>query len=192
MWSVDPDFKSALDRFGTEVRKDLGFFGGCGLVVGLLTVWQPRLKELGLAKNPQWATQLFSDFMSINAFGLIFFGYLLLACTATTISGLGHASPKLEGAVLHLEGRLAQIASSLVSFMLGLSLLVIIYSLLNLDAGGAKLVGLTFGLVLVLVGSFVMALAVGRRAEPFDKWWVALPGLIVFVGSLFMLIRGNS
>lgn len=190
---MDPDIKLALDRFITEVRKDLWFFGGCGAVVGLFTVWQSRLKELGIAQNPRWASDLFSDFMSFNAFGLVFFGYLLIACISTVFASLGHARPKLELAVSHMESRLAQIASAIVCFMAGLLALVVVYSILNLDSGGAKLAALTVLFAIFIVGSFVMALAVGRRTKPFDTWWVALVSIFLLAGILgWLLVQGGK
>ena len=190
---MDPDLKLAVDRFIAEARKDLWFFGSCGAVVGLFTVWQSRLKELGLAQDPKWASDLFSDFMSFNAFGLIFFGYLLVACVSTVFAGLGRSNPKLELAVSHMEARLAQIASAIVCFMAGLLALVVLYSLLNLDSGGAKLAVLTVLFAIFIVGSFAMALVVGRRTKPFDKWWVALISIFLLAGGLgWLLVQGGK
>ncbi len=190
---MDPDLKLALDRFTAELKKDIWFFGACGVVVGLFMVWQARLKELGLVENPKWASDLFTDFMSFNAFGLIFFGYLLLGCVATVFAGLGHPKPRLEAAVTHMEARLAQIASAIVSFLAGLLALVTVYSVLNLDSGGLKLFLLAFLFALLIVGGFVIALLVGRRTKPFDKWWVALLSSLAVAGTLgWLLIQGGK
>jgi len=189
---MDPYLKLALDRFTVEFKKDILFFGACGVVVGLFMVWQARLKELGLVKDPKWATDLFTDFMSFNAFGLIFFGYLLLGCFASVFAGLGHPKPRLEAAVNHMETRLAQIASTIVSFLAGLLALVSLYSVLNLDSGGLKLLGLAVFFAFLIVGSFAMAMMVGRRTKPFDKWWVALLSSLTVAGTLaWLLIQGS-
>lgn len=185
---MDPEMKIAIERFAGELKKDIWFFGACGAVVALFMVWQARLKELGLVESPKWANELFSDFMSLNAFGLIFFGYLLIASIATVFADLGHPKRKLEQIVSHMESRLAQIASSIVAFMAGLLSLVLIYSVLNLDSGGLKLAGLTIGFSFFIAASFVMAWLVGRRTKPFDKWWVALVSTLILAGVLVWLL----
>lgn len=190
---MDQDLKTAVDRFTVELRKDIWFFGGCGVVVALFMVWQARLKELGIANDSKWATDLFSDFVSFNAFGLIFFGYLFLGCIANVFFDFGRPLAKLEAAVNHMESRLTQIASSIVSFMAGLLLLVVIYSILNLDSGGFLLIamsGLFSGFVFV---TFVIALAVGRRTKPFEKWWVSALMFLCTTGTLgWLLIHGGK
>jgi len=175
---MDPDLKLVLDKFLAELKKDIYFFGGCGFTVALFMVWQARLQELGVTKNPHWANELFSDFMSFNAFGLIFFGYLLLACIVNTSIGLGYSLPKLASAVSHMESRLTQIASSIIAFMVGLLALVLIYSVINLDGGGLKLIFLVFVFSFFILGSLTAALLIGHRTEPYNIWWVSI---IVFV-----------
>ena len=185
--------KLALNRFVTEIKKDILFFGLCGSVVAIFLVWQIRLKELGIADNPKWALDLFTDFMSFNAFGLIFFGYLLLGCIATVFADLVHPMQVLERAVSHMESRLAQIASAIVSFMAGLLALVLFYSFLNLDSGGVKLAFLTILFSFFIFGGFVVALLIGRRTKPFDKWWVALLSFLVLSGALgWLLVQGGK
>lgn len=190
---MDPDLKLALDRFTAELKKDIWFFGACGVVVGLFMVWQDRLKELGIVQNPKWANDLFSDFMSLNAFGLIFFGYLLLGCVATVFADLGHPKPRLEAAVIHMEARLAQIASAIVSFLVGLLALVTLYSVLNLDSGGIKLFGLAIVFAFLIVGGFAIALLVGRRTKPFNTWWMALFSSFAIAAILgWLLLQGGK
>jgi len=190
---MDKDIKNALDKFLVELKKDIFFFGGCGAVVALFMVWQARFNELGLAKNPNWANELFSDFMSFNAFGLIFFGYLLLACIANAFSDLGYSLPKLENAVSHMEARLMQIASSIIAFMSGLLTLVILYSVLNFDGGGGKLIGLAIIFAIFIFGSLTMALMIGQRSEPYNKWWVSIASFIAISCLLgWLLIQGSK
>ena len=185
---MDADLKAALHRFLDELKNDIWFFGGCGFFVGLFMVWQSRLKELGLAKDPKWASDLFSDFMSLNAFGLVFYGYLLLACLSTAFTDLGRPMPYLDRMVAHMEMRLAQVASSLVAFSIGLLALVALYSILNLDSGGARLVALASLFSVFIAGTFAIALAVGRRTEPFNRWWVALMSMLALAGALWWLL----
>jgi hypothetical protein len=144
--------------------------------------------ELGFVKNPMWAKELFADFMSFNAFGLIFFGYLLIACTLAFCEDLGFSFPKLERAVSHVELRLTQIASAMLCFISGLIALVLVYSFLNLDYSGFSLIFLTVLFALFIVSSLFIALSVGRRSQPFDKWWVAIIFMMLLTIVLWWLL----
>lgn len=189
---MNSDLKSALQSFQQEVEKDIWFFGSCGVAVGLFMLWQSRFKELGLATDPQWASELFADFLSFNAFGLIFFGYLLIASLATIFFDLGHPIQWLERASNHMEIRLAQIASSLVSFILGFLGLIIVYSILTLEIEGLKVIAFAILYTVVVVGSFVIALLVGRRSEPYDRWWAALLAVVIVGFLLGKLLLQSS
>jgi len=178
-------------RLLAELRNDLPFFALCGMFVGLLMVWQDRLKELGIASGESWPNKLFSDFMSFNAFSLVFFGLIALASATTTLKATGRHWPRLERAVNHVESRLAQLASSIISFTLGVSALALLQSLLTVTAGGAVLFLAVVLFNLLVFGSFVVAVLVARRIEPFDRWWVAL--LTLCLASLvvaFFIVRG--
>lgn len=176
---MNKNLQLILNKFWTELKKDILFFGGCGSVVAIFFIWQSHLKERGISKNPHWATDLFSDFLSLNAFSLIFFGYMLLASIANIFAGLGFPLKKLEDTVFHMEARLTQIASSIIAFSLGLLFLVVIYSILNLDSGGIKLIFMALLLLVFILSSLTMALIVGYRTEPYDKWWVSIISTII-------------
>jgi hypothetical protein len=74
---MDNEIKAVARALWQEIKKDLPFFGICGFLVGWLMIVQFRLKETGMApKKDSWADALFSDFVSFNAFGLVFVGLL--------------------------------------------------------------------------------------------------------------------
>lgn len=185
---MQTNMKAGVDLLVGELRKDIWFFGTCGFAIGLFMAWQPRIKALGIAKDPQWAGQLFSDFVSFNAFGLVFFGYLLLGCLAAIFNAMKRQSSRLTDTVSHVESRLAQLASSIIAFMSGLLALVTLYSFLNLDSSGLKVIALTAFFSLFVATVFVVATFVGRRIEPFDKWWVAVITLILTMSILTWLV----
>jgi hypothetical protein len=190
---VNPELKLAFDRILSEIKKDMWFFGLCGMFVGLFMVWQFRFRVLGIAENPRWASDVFADFMSVNAFCLISFGYLILACISTMLKDLGCSWPKLELAVNHVESRLVQIVSSMVSFMAGLLVVFTIYTGLVLDSSGLWVAFLAILFSVLVIGGFVAAVLVGHRTKPFDSWWAALLILLVTVSSLgWLLIQGHK
>ncbi|WP_369978043.1 hypothetical protein [Xanthomonas bundabergensis] len=184
---MDREVKEALSRLQAELRKDLPFFGFCGLIVGLFLVWQAKATERGWSKA-HWASDLLSDFMSFNAFGLVFFVYLAIGCTITVLSRFNVNLRFLASSLDHMEERLTQFASSLLAFMVGLLVFVILASLLNLDSGGLKVLLLS-SLFSGLIGfTYIAGTLVARRAEPFDLWWVALIMLAACIGVLGWLV----
>ena len=178
-------------RLLADIRQDILFFGGCGVVVGLLMLWQFKLGSLGLITGKPWPTELFTDFVSFNAFTLVFLGLIAVSSVATLARAFGKPLPRLEATVVHLEGRLSQIASSIISFTVGLSLLALLHALLTLERGGLALalwVLLFDGLIFC---GFVASTAIARRIEPFNKGAVALLfliGALAFVG--WFLVKG--
>ncbi|WP_426321220.1 hypothetical protein [Pseudoduganella sp. R-43] len=179
------DFKLIAGRLVTEIRKDIFFFGTCGVVVGLLMLWQFKLKTLGVATGKAWPTELFSDFVSFNAFTLVFVGLIAIAAASTLFRSFGFPLPRLEALVAHLEERLSQIASSIISFTLGLSALALLHAVLTLEQGGLALALLVMIFDCVIFFGFVTAGAIARRVAPFDQRGpslLALGGSVIFVG----------
>jgi len=185
---MDPDYKYVIDRLSSEIRKDLWFFGLCGAFVGYFLVLNSRLKEEGIAHGEAWANELFSDFVSFNAFSLVFVGLITVASIATIATSRGKQWPKLEAAVHHLETRLAQIASSIISFTLGLSVLALLHSLMTVTAAGMKLALLIIIFNGILFSGFSTAVLIARRTKPFDTWWAASIALFVSLAALSWLI----
>ena len=191
---MDQEISGILKRLTDEIQKDWKFFSGCGAIVGYFFLVDDRLREQGIATGSEsWANALFSDFMSFNAFGFVFMGLIALGTIATVASSLGHKWLRLEATVLHLEERLAQIASSIITFAIGLSVLALLHSVFTLTSGGAKLASLVVIFNAMLIGGFVTGSAITRRIKPFDTWWVAI---LFFCGALFavalFIVKGTK
>lgn len=182
-----------VKRLLVEIRKDISFFGSCGALVGLLMLWQFKLSVLGLASGKAWPIELFSDFVSFNAFTLVFIGLIVISTAATLLRELGLPLPRLEASVAHLEERLSQLASSIISFTLGLSALALLHALLTLEQGGLWLAVLVVIFDCVIFGGFIAAAAFARRIAPFDKWKASLSAFaaaLFFIG--WLLVNGAS
>lgn len=171
---MDDHIKAVVSALWQEIKKDLPFFGICGLTVGWLMVAQFRLKEIGAAPKESWADALFSDFVSFNAFGLVFVGLLGLGSLLTCLHALKINWPRLERSVAHLEARLAQLASSIISFTIGLSLFAGIHAAVTITAHGAALAFVIALFDILIVVGFMSAALVARRPPPFDRWYVGL------------------
>lgn len=189
---MSKELEVALRGLSEEIKKDIYFFGLTGAIVALLMVWQERFKELGIAKTPHWANDLFSDLMSVNAFGFIFFGYLIISCLANIADKAGHPSSKLENMVIHLEMRFSQMASAIISFLIGFTGFIILYSFIDFDLSGLKLIGLIIGLSFFIIGSYMCAVMVGRRTEPWNNLWVSVLSLMALGLDLWWLLIQNA
>lgn len=184
------DLRTGIDDFVSELNKDKYFFGITGATVAVMMLWQGRIKELGWATNPNWSMQLFTDFISFNAFALILFSYLFISSLASLLASVGHSKPKLEQFVTHIESRLAQITSSICTFIVGFVIVVAGESFLNIDFSGLKLVGLALFFAVFLSGSYLAALMVGRKTAPFDTWWGSVAGMLVVIVIIgYMLLQ---
>lgn len=184
---MDRELTAAWNRLKTEFKKDVQFFGFCGVLVGIFLLWQSKAKQQGWSRA-NWASDLLGDFMSFNAFGLVFFAYLAIGCTATVLSSFGMAPSWLLKGLDHVEDRLTQFASALIAFMAGLLSLVAIASLLNLDLGGLKVFLLALLFCALVAVTYITGNMVARRAEPFDRWWVALLSLVICLSVLVWLV----
>lgn len=171
-----------------ELLKDLPFFGACGFVVGWLMLVQYRLTQNGIGPKDSLADALFSDFVSFNAFGLVFLGLLALGSAVTCFAALNIRLPSLERVVDHLQTRLAQLASSIIAFTLGLSLTALCHSLLTITAGGIGLFSMIALFDGMLVVGFGAAMLVARRRPPFDRWWVGVMFLVLALAATLSLI----
>lgn len=188
---MEAEIRAVAGSLLREVRKDLPFFGGCGFAVGLLMVAQYRLNENGIAPKDSWPDALFSDFVSFNAFGLVFVGLLALGALATCLAALNIGWHKLEQVVAHLEERLAQLASSIISFTLGLSTLALLHSGYTSTASGAVLAVMVVMFDCLLIVGFVSAALVARSRPPFDRWWFGVVFLTLSVAAAaWFIFRG--
>jgi hypothetical protein len=188
MGPIDVEIRTVALGLKQELLKDLPFFGACGFAVGWLMLVQYRLTQNGIGPKDSLADALFADFVSFNAFGLVFLGLLALGSAVTCLAALNVRSPRLELMVDHLQVRLGQLASSIIAFTMGLSLTALCHSLLTITAGGIGLF-LMIGLFdAMLVVGFGSAMLVARRRPPFDRWWVGVMFLVLALAATLSLI----
>ena len=190
---MDNSFKVIASKLFCEIKKDILFFGGCGAFTGYFLLIHTRLKEHGITSGEPWGNSLLSDFISFNAFGLVFIGLIFVGAISTIAQHLGADWPKLDAAIVHLENRLAQIASSIISFTFGLSALSLAHSFFTISPDGIKLIPFILFFNAILFIGFSTAVIVARRNPPFEKWWTALLILLFAVWALsYIIITGTK
>jgi hypothetical protein len=175
-----------------EIRKDLGFFGAIGLVVGYFFPLHEKLEAAGLAAGKAWADALTEDFLSINAYALVLFGLILIGSLASALSGFWREFPRLNAMRAHVENRLTQIASSIICFVVGVCALATLHALFTIEPGGLLLLPVSLLLILLIVGSYIAAVWVARRLEPFANRWAAAAlasGVVIVMG--WLLTQGH-
>ena len=190
---MDKEIRQILCRLLHEVRKDIWFFASCGALVGFLMIWQFRLREMGIAEGESWANALFEDFISFNAFGLIFIGLLGLGSSAAVLNAVGITWRRLENTVEHLELRLVQIASAIMSFTVGVSGSALAHSLFTATLGGIRVTVMILLFNALLFVGFYSSALIARRVEPFDRWWASMLMLIFALGmTIWLVVRGPT
>lgn len=185
---VDPDVKAVYRRLQVEIKKDLLFFGSCGLVVGYLFILSDHLRKTGIVHEEGWVKELFVDFMSTGAFSLVFIGLLGLASLLNILKAFGFEMTRLSATVHHVEARLLHFGSSSFSFTLGLSVIAAFQSVFTLTAGG---IGLVFILVisdLIIFGALFSALLTSQAAKPFNTVAVSALMLLMAAGALVLFV----
>jgi hypothetical protein len=190
---MEKEIRNVLACLQQEIRKDLWFFASCGAFVSLLLVWHARLKEMGISEGKSWPEALFNDFVSFNSFGLIFIGLLGLGASAAILDRVGIKWERLDKTLIHLELRLIQITSTIISFTVGLSASALIHSLFTVTVGGVKLafIIVIFNTML-LIGIFSSAV-VARRVEPFNNWALSVFMLLSALGlTAWLIVKGAS
>ncbi len=185
---VDAEIRTVALLLRQELLKDLPFFGACGFIVGWLMLAQFRLTQKGMGPKDSLAEALFSDFVSFNAFGLVFLGLLALGSAVTCLAALNVRWPQLERVVDHLQTRLAQLASSIISFTLGLSVTALGHSALTRTVGGIKLISMIGLFDALLIVGFISAMLVARRRPPFDRWRSGVTFLVLALAATLSLI----
>lgn len=181
---MEAEIKAVVARLAAEIRKDLAFFGVFGALVGWLMIFQHKLQQQGAAPKESWADALFSDFVSFNAFGTVFIGLIAIGSIATLIRKTGQTWPRLDQLVKHVENRLTQLASSIISFTIGLSIFSIAYAAVTSTGSGAKLAILILFFNFLIVVGYGSATLIARRIPPFDKWWIGL--FFLFIAIAFI------
>jgi len=184
-------FRAIVVDLGQEVRKDLWFFASCGVFVSLLMILRFDLKQMGVAASRSWPGALFSDFVPFNVFYLVFIGLLAVGSIATILNTRGLRWRRLDAAILHLESRLTQIVSAIISFAAGMSVSVLFYSLLTMTWNGAILAAIIVALNIIMFMGFLWASLVARRIEPFDRLLISLLALLLaFALVVLLIVRG--
>jgi hypothetical protein len=150
-------------------------------------IWQSWLKQTGTGGRKAWSDDLFSDFLSFNAFCLIFLGLLALGSFVTTLDAFGFKYRRLEDFVSDVECRLRQIASAIILFSIGISLITVSYSLFTLTVSGTILAAKIMLLDVGLFIGFMSAAFVAQRISPFDRWWASLFILLLALSVTYWL-----
>lgn len=178
---MPPEIRSIATRLLQEIRRDAPFFSSCGIVVGLFMLWQSHLAKMGVATGESWPKELFNDFVSFNAFGLVFLGQIALGSIASAAAAFNRPIHKLEATVLHLEARLSQLASSIIAFSVGMSALAFLHAFLTLEAGGFVLALSVVMFDSIVFAGFVTAVAISRRVDPFNRLAPAISSLVAAI-----------
>lgn len=188
IFQIDPGLKEVLENFISEIRKDLIFFGSCGCIVALFMIWRWELKQYGIEPGGNFEEILLADFVSFNAFVFVFLGYLILSCATNILNDLNFPLEILKKVVTHIESRLCQISSTIISFLIGVYASIAVYTIISKPVGGFRLViYLTLSIFVIFLAT-IYGLMIGRRMKLIDTLGWSLLILAISLSLLFFLI----
>lgn len=187
------EIKDLLKTLWLEIKEDCLFFGTCGFLVGLLQVLQFRMRAFGIAPKDPWPDSLRSDFMPLSAFLLMYFVLLGMGALPPIFKLFRPECSLLNRVLLHLERRLAQLLSVVISFSAGLAVFSLTYACCTITGTGLRLALLLLALNGVLLLGYFVAVHVARGNSPFDRWWGGMLVLaLVSCGVWWIVTRGMS
>ena len=108
---------------------------------------------------------MFSDFVSVQAFFLIFVGLILVSCAAALLRHFSPARKWLQGTLTHTQRRLVQMISSSISFMAGLSVFLLARSIITATSVDLKVVAILAFASVVLAASCVLSMVTARSIQ---------------------------
>ncbi len=184
---MDSDLKKSIDRLKEEIKNDFYFFTPCGLLVSILLVWQDQLKKLGILENPQWASDLFNDFLSWRAFAFVLFVYALLGFF---FSKLGRKSETLGNILSHINNRLRQFGSSIICFTAGFSLFLFGLVIGTADSSAARALFITVLFFVFISASIILIELFVRPQKSFDRDFLIVS--IIFIVTYFAIRQVGS
>ena len=184
---MDSDLKKSINRLKEEIKNDFYFFTPCGFLVSILLVWQNQLKKLGIFENPQWAFDLFNDFLSWRAFAFVLFVYAILGFI---FRKSGYKSKKLENIISHINDRLHQFGSSIICFTAGFSLFLFGLVIGTADSSAARALFITVSFSVFISASIILIELFVRPQENFDIDFLIV--LIVLTVTYFAIRQVGS
>ena len=178
-------FKYVHARLWPELKHDVWFFIPCGVVAGLLSIVHVRLKVWGIAQGEDWAAKdIMLDFLSMNAFLLIWIGLIVLEAIWTLMKKPGMHMPRFEAINAHIESRLFQLTSAMLSFILGLIVVALGHAACNKTTTGVRLTVTLMVIAVQLLGACLCS----SMVKFIDKRWSALLMLVFAVGIIVCLL----
>lgn len=181
-----------LALFRKEFRKDLSFFGACGLLVAVFELLQFHSAQPNRPTTFQWADTLFTDFVPVHACAFFFYCYLSLACLATILSVKRSSENKLNDVANHVQQRWTQLSSATIAFLCGFCVIPLLRSIFKWESSGLELAALSA----VLSGGLLLTLWLGAvvrdRVKPFDKKAAAVALLLITAGVIWSLLRSAA
>ncbi len=180
-----------VNRLYIELKKDILFFGSCGVLVVSFFILRSAFQAQGVGSSASWPDDLFSDFISLDVFAFLSFGFIVLASINTAIYLLGKSCTRLEAIIQHIENRFTQLTSSIMSFSIGMAVAALGHAMMTYTAGGLELALLLFVLNTLLFAGYYATLLYATREKPFDNWWGISIGLTLTCACFLYLILKN-
>jgi len=124
-----------------ELQKDFIFFGSCGFFTGILAIGYDHFKAGEFVQGNSFAERLFDGFVSPTPFVLVLHGLVVFTIIDFLIYKILKVNWQcLNNTIEHIKLRLIQIASTFITYTIGLAVMAFLYHLIDANSEGWELV----------------------------------------------------
>lgn len=189
--TIETTLTEQLKQLRSELGKDAIFFGGTGMLIGLLHL--SEFKMLGSsAGGARLSDDLIGDYISFTALAFQMLGCMLVGGVIGLMRSVAPMRAVLLGLYDHVRMRLLQVASPMICISVGISITSSAHYVRTGSGQGLALAVLLLLLTLYIVTAYVMPAFLDPRVDwsgPRRKPWV-VPLLTIglsLAGILFLV-----
>lgn len=190
--TIETTLREQLQQLRSEIGKDAIFFGGTGVLIGLLHLSEFKLLGGGGVGSARLSDDLIGDYISFSALAFQMLGCMLVGGVIGLLRGVAPVRAILLTLYDHVRMRLLQVASPMICLSVGIGITSSTHYFKTGSGNGLALAVLLLLLTLYIVTAYVMPAFLDPRVDwsgPRGKPW-AVPLLTVglSLGGLLFLV----
>lgn len=194
--TVESTLIEQLRQLRSELGKDALFFGGTGVLIGILHVFELKLFGSSAAGHARLSDELLGDYMSFNALAFQMLGCMFLG----GMLGLLRQIPPIRKVLLdtydHVRMRLLQVASPMICLSIGIGMTSSTHFFETGSGNGLSLAVMLLVFALYVVIAYVVPAFLDPRIDwsgPRGKSWIVpLLTICLSIGGLCFVVYATS
>jgi hypothetical protein len=180
------ELNQAYSTHSQELKQDIWFFGGIGVLLGFLANAYDQLEKKGVKLSLDLVNELMKDFMSVKAALFICCLSILISALRNLMRNRGTPLPRLNAAAFHVAARLRQLTSSLTCFALGFAVGLGLTVLGTLEIQALVLAAMVATIGVSISGFGLLGTVIEQRIGETSSTWASL---VMLTGTLAYVFR---